>query len=93
MACLPGIFQGQSGWSSFQCGSCIFWCLEPTEVLACILVTGQMEGKKRGKERGKKKARGRKEEEEGGRRREKEERRGEVEREMGTTILFSSLLT
>ena len=83
MARLPGIFQGQSGWSSFQCGSCIFWCLEPTEVLACILVTGQMEGKKRGKERGKKKSereeRGRGGREETG----KEERRGEVEREMG----------
>lgn len=79
MARLPGIFQGQSGWSSFQCGSCIFWCLEPTEVLACILVTGRMGGKKRGKKKSEREERGRGGREEMG----KEERRGEVEREMG----------
>ena len=77
VARLPGIFQGQSGWSSFLCGSCIFWCLEPTEVLACILVTEEWEGGREGKREGKRKATGRKEEEERreGRRQAEEKRR------------------
>ena len=83
---LPGIFQGQSEWSSFRCGSCTFWCLEPTEVLACILVAGRRKEwkgsreEKRGKE-----GKGREDRREGSRQGRRQEKKigVEVGREMG----------